>query len=348
MSLVVRFKKRLSASFVLEVDFGVEKTVLGILGPSGCGKSMTLKCIAGVEKPDEGYIAYHGRVFFDSSAGVNLKPQARRVGLLFQNYALFPHLTVSENIGIGISLPPAEKTRRVEEWLARMQLQGMENRLPSRLSGGQQQRAALARMLAASPDLILLDEPFSALDAHLREQMQLEIRGIVREYPEVILVTHDRDEAYRLCDGLLVMESGKVLGRGGCRELFAHPGSKRVAQLTGCKNFSRVQRLGPRRLLAEDWGIELDTAENIGKAVRHVGIRAHDLMPANGVATGDNALEITIQGKTEDPFEWNVIFTNVHAADPMPMWWKFSKYLGTSMPRFLRLPPEALLLLTDP
>lgn len=348
MSLIAQFKKRLGASFVLEVDFSVEKTVLGILGPSGCGKSMTLKCIAGVETPDEGRIAYNGRVLFDSAEGINLKPQARRVGLLFQNYALFPHLSVADNIAISISLPPEEKMHRVEEWLARMQLQEMEKRLPSRLSGGQQQRVALARMLAASPDLILLDEPFSALDAHLREQMQLEIREIVRDYPEVILVTHDRDEAYRLCDDLLVMEAGKVLGRGGCRELFAHPGSKRVAQLTGCKNFSRIQRLGPRRLLAEDWGLELDTAEDIGPAVRHVGIRAHDLTPANSVEGESNALEIAVQGKTEDPFEWNVIFTNAGAVTPLPMWWKFSKYLGTAIPRFLRLPPEALLLLTDP
>ncbi len=346
MSLEARFTKRLAGSFVLDVDFSVDKTVLGILGPSGCGKSMTMKCIAGVETPDEGRITYNGRVLFDSAARVNLKPQLRRVGLLFQNYALFPHLTVTDNIAIGISLPPAEKSRRVEEWLSRMQLEGMEKRLPPHLSGGQQQRVALARMLAASPDLILLDEPFSALDAHLREQMQLEIRQVIHDYPEVIVVTHDRDEAYRLCDTLLVMEGGKILGQGECRQVFSHPGSKRVAQLTGCKNFSRIQRLAPRRLLAHDWGLVLDTAEDIAESVRHIGIRAHDLTPAS--AAENNTIEIAVQDKTEDPFEWNVIFTNACAANTAPLWWKFSKYLGTTIPHCLRLPPEALLLLTDP
>ncbi len=229
MSLEVRFRKRLGEDFVLDVDFSVQRQVMGILGPSGCGKSMTLKCIAGVETPDEGRIVYNGRALYDSAAKINLKPQLRRVGMLFQNYALFPYLTVAGNIAVGIAQPEPEKGKRVAAWLGRLRLDGLENRLPAHLSGGQQQRAALARMLAAEPDLILLDEPFSALDAHLREQMQLEMLEVMRDYPEVMLVTHDRDESYRLCDSLLVLEAGRVLGRGDCRRLFANPGSKRVA-----------------------------------------------------------------------------------------------------------------------
>ena len=348
MSLEVRIRKRLGASFSLDVDFVLDGAALGILGPSGCGKSMTLRCIAGVETPDSGRIVHNGRVFYDSEAGVNLRPQSRRVGMLFQNYALFPRLDVVQNIGIGVDLPAAEKASLVRSWLNRMQLVGFEKRLPSQLSGGQQQRVALARMLAAGPELVLLDEPFSALDYHLREQMQLEMREALAGYPESVMVTHSRDEAYRLCDELLVLEAGRVLGRGGCRELFRNPGSRRVAELTGCKNFSRADVREPRRLFAVDWGMELETAVEIGFDVRHVGIRAHDMAPAGDGEEG-NVVELDVRGKSEDPFEWNILFVNARASSgATPLWWKYSKYLGASVPDRLRLPPESLLLLSDP
>ena len=346
MSLEVRIQKRVGDAFSLDIEFTLSKAGLGILGPSGCGKSMTLRCIAGVETPDSGRIVNNGRVLFDSERRINLKPQQRRVGMLFQNYALFPRMDVAENVGIGVVRPAGEKAEHVRSWLARMHIAELEKRLPAQLSGGQQQRVALARMLAAEPELVLLDEPFSALDSHLRERMQMEMREVMRERDEVIMVTHSRDEAYRLCDRLLVLESGRVLGGGDCRELFRNPVSKRVAELTGCKNFSRIERRGPRLLFAVDWGLELETAVDIGDGVRHVGIRAHDLRAARA-GEQRNIVEPEVKGRTEDPFEWNVVFVNARSPGASPLWWKFSKYLGMEIPSRLCLPSESLLLLTD-
>lgn len=350
MTLEVRIRKRLSRDFALDVDFRVENAALGILGASGCGKSMTLKCIAGIETPDGGRIVLNGRTLYDSDKRINLKPQERRVGMLFQNYALFPQRDVAGNIGIGIAAPAGEKAERVARWVARMRLGGLEKHLPSQLSGGQQQRVALARMLAAEPELILLDEPFSALDSHLREQVQLEVRGVIRNHAESIMVTHSRDEAYRLCDELLVMEGGRALGGGNCRELFRSPGSRRIAQLTGCKNFSRAVKLGERRIHAQDWDLRLETALPVGGDIRHVGIRAHDLVPAgNGIPAESNTVALRITERVEDPFEWNVFFANAESPRATAvLCWKFSKYYDAPVPERLRLPPEALLLLTDP
>ncbi|MFR5131354.1 MAG: sulfate/molybdate ABC transporter ATP-binding protein [Terrisporobacter sp.] len=169
MSLILDIEKDFG-SFYLKANIKQEKGVLGFLGESGCGKSMTLKCIAGIVKPDRGRIVLNGRVLFDSEKKINLPPQERRVGYLFQNYALFPHMTTKENIEIGLSnLSKDEKDKVVKEHLTKMKLEGFENRYPHQLSGGQQQRIAFARALACNPEILLLDEPFSALDNHLKK-----------------------------------------------------------------------------------------------------------------------------------------------------------------------------------
>ena len=170
MSLVVDIRKSLG-DFRLDVSFTAEDGVMGILGPSGCGKSMTLRCIAGVEKPDEGRIELDGVTLFDSARGINLRPQRRRVGYLFQNYALFPNMTVRQNILCGLrhEKDRAKREQLMSEYIELMQLGGLEGHYPSQLSGGQQQRVALVRILVNRPRLLMLDEPFSALDSHLRE-----------------------------------------------------------------------------------------------------------------------------------------------------------------------------------
>ncbi len=181
MSLEVRIRKKFKG-FFLDVDFVQEGGCMGILGASGCGKSMTLKCIAGIETPDEGRICLDGEILFDSKKKINKRPQDRNVGFLFQNYALFPTMTVEENIACGIR----ERKKRkeiVREQIGRFRLEGLEDHRPAQLSGGQQQRVALARMLAGSPRLILLDEPFSALDTFLRDQMHQEMKKIIRDFP---------------------------------------------------------------------------------------------------------------------------------------------------------------------
>ncbi len=351
MSLDLDIEKRLGPDFSLAVRVSLSRAALGILGPSGSGKSMTLRCIAGVETPDRGRIVLNGRVLFDAERKINLPPQQRRVGMLFQNYALFPRMSVAANVGAGLDLPAREKAERVGRWLERMRVADLAGRYPRQLSGGQQQRVALARMFAVEPELVLLDEPFSALDSHLREHMQMEMRDIMRERDDVIMVTHSRDEAYRLCDRLAVMDNGRVLGGGDSRELFRNPGSRRVAELTGCKNFSRAERREPKLLFAVDWGLTLETGREIGDNIRHVGIRAHDMRTAEPGETR-NAVAVAVTGRTEDPFEWNVVFTNAAAPGAQPLWWKYSKCRnacgGDDVPSRLVLPPEALLLLTDP
>ena len=184
-------------------------------GPLGCGKSLTLRCIAGIETPDEGRIVVNGKVFFDSEQKINLTPQQRKTALLFQNYMLFPNLTVADNIGAGIGreVPRAERERIVSEELERFGLRGFGQRYPAQLSGGQQQRVALARMLAARPGILMLDEPFSALDSHLKGVLEQNLVSLFEAFEGTILyVSHDIDESLRFCDRI---------ARGGCR---AHRG----------------------------------------------------------------------------------------------------------------------------
>jgi molybdate transport system ATP-binding protein len=311
---------------------------------------MTLKCIAGIETPDEGHIAVNGRVLFDSSRKINLKPQERRVGYLFQNYALFPRMTVLDNITAALSLAKGEKLHQARPWLERFGLTGLESRYPRQLSGGQQQRVALARMLMLAPECILLDEPFSALDTHLREQMQVQLLDILEFHKDIIMVTHSRDEAYRLCDGLLVMDQGRCLAQGPTKALFQDPVSVLVAQITGCKNISPLRRTGAQELYAQDWGLTLRTAVPIEDAVTHVGIRAHDFQPVWEApqSEGYNLVRMAITRRTEEPFEEVLLFTNQDASGPEArgeLWWKYSKYLYRQIPPRLFIPPEALLLL---
>ena len=194
MSISVDIRKKLG-DFSLEISFESDSRRIGILGPSGCGKSMTLKSIAGIEKPDSGSIRIDDRVLFSQEQKINLKPQKRRVGYMFQNYALFPTMTVEQNIGAGLGLSDDDRSARVADMVRRFNLQGLEKHLPGQLSGGQQQRVALARIMAYRPDIILLDEPFSALDEHLKERLQHEMMSMLEDYEgQVILVSHSRDE----------------------------------------------------------------------------------------------------------------------------------------------------------
>ena len=195
MSLSVDIEKRLG-DFTLRVAFETNGGVLGLLGASGCGKSMTLKCIAGIEKPDSGRIVLDGRTLFDANQHINLPPQQRQVGYLFQNYALFPNMTVRQNIlcGLRAQKDKAKREQALEEIVALLQLQGLEDRRPAQISGGQAQRAALARILVSRPKLLMLDEPFSALDTHLRVQLQMQMRALLAGFGgDVLLVTHSRD-----------------------------------------------------------------------------------------------------------------------------------------------------------
>jgi molybdate ABC transporter permease protein len=269
------------ADFDLDVAFGAGQQTLGLLGASGAGKSLILRCIAGIETPTVGRITLNGRVLFDAKQGINVPSRDRRIGVLFQNYALFPHLTVAQNIAFGLpkGLSKGGAKQVVTAQLVAAQLEGFAQRYPHQLSGGQQQRVALARVLASQPEALLLDEPFSALDTHLRHQMEKLIVASLSTYTGVSLfVTHNLEEAYRVCEDLLVIEGGRAIAHAPKHQIFEQPQTVSMAQLTGCKNFSRARVSGTQTIEALDWGCSLEVVEPIPTRLTQVGIRAHQVI----------------------------------------------------------------------
>ena len=226
MSLEVKIKKRLK-NFVLEVEFDTREGIVGILGASGCGKSMTLKSIAGLVTPDEGRIVLNGKVFFDSEKKINLPPQKRRVGYLFQNYALFPNMTVLDNVAYALKLKKETNASAKEIALHTLEQIGMSehlNKKPRQLSGGQQQRVAIARTLAMNPDIVLLDEPISALDVTNREIMKQELKAIQEKFHStMIFITHEQEEAFYLADRIMVMSEGRMEQLDTPENIFKNP-----------------------------------------------------------------------------------------------------------------------------
>ena len=229
MSLKVNIKKRLG-NFNLDVAFETERGVFAILGASGCGKSMTLKCIAGIETPDEGRIVLNGRVLFDSEKHINLPPQKRKVGYLFQNYALFPNMTVETNIAAGLSGSKEEKQEAVARMIRLFKLEGLEKRYPSQLSGGQQQRVGIARAVVLNPDVILFDEPTSALDPELVGEVLKVIKDIAKEGITMIIVTHEMSFASDAANRVIFMAGGVVVEEGKPDEIFSNPKEERTKQ----------------------------------------------------------------------------------------------------------------------
>lgn len=320
MALQAKIKKKFSG-FTLDVDFESKEGCMGILGASGCGKSMTLKCIAGIEKPDSGRIVLNGRVLFDSEKKINLPVQKRNVGYLFQNYALFPTMTVEQNLMVAMEGKKEEKQVKIKEQLKRFELSGLEKRYPSQLSGGQQQRVALARMLLHQPEIIMLDEPFSALDGFLKDTLQLEMLELIKEYQkDVLLVSHSRDEIYRFCDNMVLLEKGNCILKGKTTDIFANPGKMEAARLTGCKNISAAKKTGEYRVYAKDWDFEFETEEKVKDSVRYIGIRAHYMYPAK-TPEAPNTMEIVPAGYTESPFENQHLFRNAKNAASKRLWY---------------------------
>ncbi|HCF28746.1 MAG TPA: molybdate ABC transporter permease subunit [Cyanobacteria bacterium UBA11049] len=316
-ALFVDIQKQLS-DFVLDVCFSNNEQPLGLLGASGAGKSMILRCIAGIETPDNGRIVLNGRVLFDSEQGINIPVCDRHIGFLFQNYALFPHLTVGQNIAFGLpqGTPKSKIKQQVEAQLTAVQLQGHYHKYPHELSGGQQQRVALARALASVPEALLLDEPFSALDTHLRSQIEQQLISTLATYKGVTLfVTHNLEEAYRICSDLLVMEKGKAIAYNSKQNIFQHPTTFRVAQLTGCKNFSRAVAKTPQQLEAIDWGCTLQVVEPIPDKLSHVGIRAHQIIFTN--ECNENTFSCYLAQTSETPHRMT-LFLKLHSYPSSP------------------------------
>lgn len=310
--LAVDLEKRLPG-FTLKVAFRGDGAPLGLLGVSGAGKSMTLRSIAGVETPTRGRIMLNGRVLFDSARGINVPARERRIALLSQSYALFPHLTVAENIGFGLKRElPEKRQRRVAELIEQVRLRGFEHRYPRELSGGQQQCVALARALAVEPEALLLDEPLAALDTHLRSQMEMRLIETLEHYPGITLyVTHNLEEAYRISEKLLVLSEGREVASGPKEEVFRHPATYTVARVTGCKNFSRARAAGPGYVEATDWGCVLQVGEPRPEPLMYVGIRAHHLVLDDG-AERANTFPCWLARAVETPFR-TTLYLCLHA-----------------------------------
>jgi molybdate ABC transporter permease protein len=352
-------------TFPLAVRFTAGPEALGILGASGSGKSMTLRCIAGVETPEQGRIVLNGRVLFDRDRNINLPSHQRRVGLLFQTYALFPHLTIAENVGFGLQhLPRLERRQRVSWWLTVMHLQGLGDRYPQQVSGGQQQRVALARALAPNPEALLLDEPLSALDTYLRSQVEQQLITTLATYPGLALfVTHNLEEVFRVCPQVMVMAAGQAVAHGTRHQVFERPGSAIAAQITGCKNFSRATPLSPHTLRAEDWDCTLTVAEPLPPTLSQVGFRAHQVefvdtpnppntFPAWVVSTSETPHRMTLFLKLHRPPQTEITLDRGATYVPYDLqvevfkekWYTLNQ---RPLPWHVHLAPERILLLSD-
>ncbi len=324
---------RLDAAF--ETD---SSAVTGVLGASGCGKSVTLKCIAGIETPDEGHIELDGEVLFDSAARVNL-----------QNYALFPNMTVEQNIAAGVR-DRAGRKETAARLMRAFYLEGSEHKYPRQLSGGQQQRVALARILANEPRALLLDEPFSALDSYLKWQVELELMELLGKFEgPVLFVTHSRDEVRRLCSQVCVLDQGRSQPMQPVEELFEAPRTLSACLLSGCKNVSRARPLPDGRVEALDWGMTLEPGVPLPEHLSHVGIRAHFLRPLAG--PGPNRLPCAVERVVDEMFSTVAMMTTPGGAQGFSrLRMELDKAawaaLGNPGALWVELPREHLLLLT--
>jgi molybdate transport system ATP-binding protein len=361
MPIHVSIRKSLG-DFTLDVAFEAGREVVGLLGASGCGKSMTLKCIAGIVRPDKGCIAVNGVTLFDSEKRIDLSPQKRRVGLLFQNYALFPNMTVEQNIltvlkfGGGHSPNEEHALERVSRLVEKFHLKGLERRYPAQLSGGQQQRTALARIMAANPAVLMLDEPLSALDSYLRWQLEGELLQMLEEFEGTTLyVSHNRDEVYRLCEKVCVMNLGRSEGErpgGVCavKDLFEAPNTFAASILSGCKNYSRAKKTGNRSVYAVDWALSLACGQ-VPDNIAYIGVRAHHIVLRESAGDeGQNVFPCRMLRVVQDVFSTIVNVRPLGAEDG-----EFS-HIRVELPKreersqdevFVEILPENILLLRE-
>ena len=278
--LRVNIQKQLP-DLLLDINFKLDRlqNPLGVLGVSGAGKTTLLRCLAGLAKPDRGVIILNDRILFDSTRGIDLPPQEREIGIIWQDYALFPHLTVAENIAFGIDrrLQRSQIKLEVTRQLEQLELTDLAHRLPEKLSGGEQQRVALARALASKPQLTLLDEPLSALDTNLKGKLLQLLDRRLRSYRGLALyITHNLSEAYFLCPQLLAIEDGLAIAFDNRQTVFNRPPNLKTARLIDCKNISAIEAISPKVLRAIAWGCVLEVPLLVAD-VTHVGIHAHQI-----------------------------------------------------------------------
>lgn len=347
MALTVELEKKLG-DFRLEVSFTAgDGETLALLGASGSGKSVTLRCVAGVERPDRGRVILDGVTLFDSAARINLPPQKRRIGYLFQNYALFPHMTVEENIAVCLRRLPKDLRRaRVRELLDLLGLSGTERLRPGQLSGGQQQRTALARILASEPQAVLLDEPFAALDLSLRWTLEQSLRTALEGFGKpVVWVSHDLGEVCRNCQRVCLLDAGRSAPVCRMADLLEHPKTAGAARLAGFRNLLPVQPGPvPETVFLPDWGLILRTAEPWREDITTLGIRRVRLAAEHDA----NAFFCRTLEAVND-LNGVMISLLPETGNPPPIWLELPKEIWRTLPEKRRLRvsvlPEDLLLL---
>lgn len=293
------------------------------------------------------------QILIDGQDVTHMPVEKRNIGMVFQSYALFPTMTVYENLAFGLKvkkLSAAEIDKKVKDVAKVIEIKEEQlTRNVSELSGGQQQRVALARMMIGEPEAILLDEPFSALDGYLKDVLQKDMQEFLKQYQgDMLMVTHSRDEAFRFCNELMLLKDGKTLIFGDTRKLFEQPQLLEAARLTGCKNSSRIERMGEYQVFALDWGISLRTEQKVELDMTHIAIRGHWIRPSE--KAGENCLVFEAAEYVETTFEHQYLVKSPGMEDGAVLWWmrpkkSFTDEHDKNLPKYLYLPPEHLMLL---
>lgn len=364
MKIDINIIKRLNnfnLDIKLNINFDDDNRIVGLLGASGCGKSATLKCLCGIYDADYGNICVDGDVIFDKKSGINISAQNRKIGYLFQNYALFPHMNVLDNLLISLKLKDRLYIKKnykdmsnndeiIIKFRNYIKLLGIEDKLnifPKKLSGGESQRVALARLLISNPRLIILDEPFSAIDSYMKEKLQVEFIRLIRKTGiPAIIVSHNREEVYRMCDYVNIINEGVIVEQGYTKDIFSYPVTKIGAIITGCKNVYELEFIDDKIYVKElDTYIDKErllyftNSDNIDiKKIKYIGIRAHDLSLSK---TDDSVAVFKLNNAhiLDDQFE-DVIYAN-------NIWFKCKKNIIdiNNLPKELYVPYSKLMLL---
>ena len=347
--------------FQLDVRLSADSGILAIMGPSGSGKTMTLQSIAGLVKPDEGYIELNRRVLLDSENKINLPVQRRKVGFVFQHYALFPHLTVWDNIAYGLKdKPKLEVKNKIKQLLNNMNIDGLEDRYPRQLSAGQQQRVAIARALAPEPEVLLLDEPFSALDPLLKERLELELLDLQNVFDgSILFVTHDLNEGYKLGSMVAVYHSGTIIQHDTKQNVFSRPVNRNVAKMTGMRNLIEgvIESINGANVIVDipSWGqrlrVIMETSGNFYRSQKIIlGIRPEYIQVVEQHA--ENVILSKVIHKVEGIASSNYRFhVNSDSSEKRYLEATISKSVVNNISEekdcYLYLPPELLVIMAE-
>ena len=323
-----------------------------IIGLSGSGKSTLVRCFNRLNRATSGRILFDGKDISTLSKRELLDFRRSKISMVFQSFGLMSHRDVLSNVGYGLEvkgIPREAREKKAMEVLSMVGLSDWAHQSCGNLSGGMRQRVGIARALANDPEVLLMDEPFSALDGYLKDILQRDMQNFLKDYKgDMIMVTHSRDEAYKFCSQLTLLHNGKEILTGETRQIFEKPQYLEAAKLTGCKNFSAVQKMGPHQVYALDWELMFHIQEEVSDEITHVGIRGHWMRPAN--ESGENVMAVQVEEYIENTFEHQYLIRNKEADGGTPLWWMcqkkdFQEKTEDRVPAYLYFPPEHLMLL---